>query len=332
MRKVVIITGAGTGFGRFSAEFLARKGYNVFATMRESAGRNAAPGEALRSLAKREELALSVLDMDVTKEHSVQAAVQAVLGNAGRIDVVLNNAGLANLGVTEAFAAEQFQKVFDTNFFGAVRVNRAVLPAMRRQRSGLLIHVSSPAARVPMAFTAAYCASKCALETLADVYRFELSPFGVDSIVLEPGFGGTSILEKIMRPDDRTRILEYGATAELTRRVESIFEAAMVLPDAVSPLDLASAVWRLIETPRGQRPFRNLIGIRTQFLVEYNRMAEELRQASAQRLGIGELLTRRPAGASPPSDSALGPPAARPFDLVSGLDAAHDLERVESTD
>lgn len=145
MNTVVLITGASTGFGRVAAETLARRGFTVFATMRDTSGANASNCEALQSLANRERSALHVVDLDVTQDASVEQAVQRVLDEAGRIDVVINNAGIGALGVTEAYTIEQVQQLFDVNVYGAVRVNRAVLPAMRRQRSGLLIHVSSAA-------------------------------------------------------------------------------------------------------------------------------------------------------------------------------------------
>lgn len=137
MNKVVLITGSSTGFGRATAELLARHGYTVFATMRNSAGRNSRHRDALESLASQEKLPIQVVDMDVSDDSSVSAATKEILERAGRVDVVINNAGVAALGITEAYTIEQMQKVFEVNFFGAARVNRAVLPAMRRQRSGL---------------------------------------------------------------------------------------------------------------------------------------------------------------------------------------------------
>ena len=149
---VVLITGASTGFGRTAAEeLLARRGYTVFATMRDCSGRNALPiVKSLRAAASREKTdpCTSSPELDVTQVESVNAAVQQALSRAGRIDIVINNAGIGALGVTEAYTVEDFQRLFDVNLFGVVRVNRAVLPAMRRQRSGLLIHVSSGAGRM----------------------------------------------------------------------------------------------------------------------------------------------------------------------------------------
>jgi NADP-dependent 3-hydroxy acid dehydrogenase YdfG len=197
MNEVILITGSSTGFGRNAAETLAERGYTVFATMRDSSGRNASTSEALRSLAGRKGWNLEVLDMDVTNENSVNWAVQQALDRAGHIDVVINNAGVVTLGVTEAYTVEQYQQVFDVNVLGVVRVNRAVLPAMRRRRNGLLIHVSSGAGRAVVPFSAVYCASKFALEAVADAYRFELSAFGIDSVLVEPGNSSNPHIGKV---------------------------------------------------------------------------------------------------------------------------------------
>ena len=148
MSNVILITGSSTGFGRDAAERLARRGHQVFATMRDIQGRNAEHCAALEQLAETEGLRLKVLELDVTSESSVQSAVHEALQEAGHVDVVINNAGFAGIGVTEAYTPEQFQQVFDVNVFGVVRVNRAVLPSMRARRKGLLIHVSSGAGRV----------------------------------------------------------------------------------------------------------------------------------------------------------------------------------------
>src|SRR6185503_7457852 len=158
MNKTVLITGCSTGFGRTSAEAMARRGYRVFATMRDSAGRNRPHRDALESLAKQENLPLRVLEMDVTNDDSVASAIGEALNSAERIDVVVNNAGVAQLGITEAYSIAKMQRLFEVNVFGAARVNRAVLPVMRRQGSGLLIHVSSAAGRIVLPYFGIYCA------------------------------------------------------------------------------------------------------------------------------------------------------------------------------
>jgi NAD(P)-dependent dehydrogenase (short-subunit alcohol dehydrogenase family) len=296
MNTVVLITGASTGFGRVASETLARGGSTVFATMRDCSGRNASNCEALRSLAQRERMALHVLDMDVTQDASVQQAVQQILDQVGRIDVVINNAGIGALGVTEAYTIEQFQHVFDVNLYGSVRVNRAVLPAMRRQGSGLLIHVSSAAGRVVPPCMAVYCASKFALEALADAYRFELSPFGIDSVVVEPGIHQTPILEKFIAPADHARVADYGPAADYAVRVKAVFDAANNAPATPGPDDVVEAFVRLIETPAGKRPFRTVPTPALQPLLDpYNAGAAEIRHAIAQMFNVPELESLRSA-------------------------------------
>lgn len=290
MNTVVLITGASTGFGRVAAETLARRGFTVFATMRDTSGANASNCEALQSLANRERSALHVVDLDVTQDASVEQAVQRVLDEAGRIDVVINNAGIGALGVTEAYTIEQVQQLFDVNVYGAVRVNRAVLPAMRRQRSGLLIHVSSAAGRIVPPCMAVYCASKFALEALADAYRFELSPFGIDSVVVEPGIHRTPILEKFLAPADQARVTDYGSAAEYAARVKGVFDAANSAPETPGPDEVVEAFVRLIEMPAGERPFRSVPTAALQPLLDpYNAAAAEMRHAVAQIFNVTEL-------------------------------------------
>jgi NAD(P)-dependent dehydrogenase (short-subunit alcohol dehydrogenase family) len=290
MKTVVLITGASTGFGRVAAETLARRGYIVFASMRDTSGRNALHGQALQSLANREGVTLHVLDLDVTQDASVEQAVQQLLEQAGRIDVVINNAGVSALGVTEAYTLQQVQDLFDVNLYGPVRVNRAVLPAMRRQRSGLLIHVSSAAGRIVAPYFAVYCASKFALEALADAYRFELSPFGIDSVVVEPGIHRTPILEKFLVPADQARVADYGSAADYAPRVKSVFDAANTAPDTPGSDGVVEAFVRLMETPAGERPFRTVPTAALQPLLEpYNAAAAEMRHAVAQMFKVPEL-------------------------------------------
>ena len=167
-QAVIVVTGASTGFGRLIAETAARKGYRVFATMRNMTGKKATNASQLNELAKRESIWLRALELDVTSDASVERAVAEVVRETGRIDVLINNAGYGLMGVTEAATLEQAQRIMDTNFFGVVRMNRAVLPHMRKQKSGLLVHISSGAGRVVVPSMGFYCASKWALEALAE--------------------------------------------------------------------------------------------------------------------------------------------------------------------
>jgi NAD(P)-dependent dehydrogenase (short-subunit alcohol dehydrogenase family) len=290
MTAAILITGASTGFGRNAAEKLARRGHHVFATMRDISGRNAEHRQSLERLAAREQLSLRVLELDVTDEQSVQTAVQAALRHAGHLDVVVNNAGVAGIGVTEAYTVEQFQQMFDTNFFSVVRVNRAVLPSMRQQRSGLLIHVSSGAGRVAVPAMAAYCASKFALEALADAYRFELLPFGIDSVLVEPGIYRTPIFDRVVTPADSERLAGYGEAAAYADAVHDTFKAAIAAPDAPGSDEVAETFVRLIEMAPSERPFRTVVSPPIQQLLDpYNAAAEALRPIVAQIFNVPTL-------------------------------------------
>ena len=290
MSTTVLITGASTGFGRDAAERLARRGHHVFATMRESNGRNAEHRAALERLADAEDLRLRVLDLDVTSDESVRGAVEEALREAGRLDVAVNNAGYAGIGVTEAFTPEQFHQMFDVNVVGAVRVNRAVLPAMRARRTGLLIHVSSGAGRVTVPALGAYSASKFALEAIADAYRYELLPFGIDSVLVEPGIYRTPIFDRIASPADSRRVESYGDAAGYAERVRGVFMSAISAPDAPGSEEVAEEIVRIIEADPAERPFRTVVSppIR-QLLQPYNEAAEALRPIVAQIFDVPEL-------------------------------------------
>ena len=290
MPKRVLITGTSTGFGRDTAERLARRGDHVFATMRDVQGRNAQHREALEALATRERLRLRVLALDVTDQASVDHAIAEAVTEAGGLDVVINNAGIAALGVTEAFTPEQFEQIFAVNVHGIVRVNRAVLPSMRRQRSGLLIHVSSGAGRVTIPAMAAYCASKYALEAIADAYRYELLPFGVDSILVEPGVYRTGIHDRWIYPGDAARLADYGSTAAFAERVDRVFQGIVGAPDAPGSAEVVGAIAALIDMDPEQRPVRTVVSAPIQQLLDaYNVAADALRPVVAQIFNVPEL-------------------------------------------
>ena len=290
MSKHILITGASTGFGRGMAEQLALRGDRVFATMRDVNGRNAANREALEAFAKAKSLALRVLELDVTDQASVDTAVAAALADGGRLDVVINNAGVAAIGVSEAYSPEQFEQLYAVNVFGVQRVNRAVLPAMRRQRSGLLIHISSAAGRTTVPAMAAYCSSKYALEAIADAYRFELQPFGIDSVLVEPGIFKTPIFDRLLYPSDKDRLADYGASAEYAERVLGVFKAAIAAPDAPEGDEVVAATIALIDMPAAARPFRTTVGANIGDLLNpYNAAADALRPIVAQIFNVPEL-------------------------------------------
>ncbi len=251
----MLITGASTGFGRLMAETLARHGYRVFATMRAIDARNAAAAREIHELAAREGLNLQALELDVTDDASIARAVDAVHARCGQIDVLVNNAGYGVLGLAETITPDQALRQFETNFFGVQRMNRAVLPLMKARRSGLLLHISSGAGRLALPGLGIYCASKFALEALAEVYRYELASLGVDSVIIEPGAYPTPIMAKFEPGEDPGRSAAYGEAA----RIPDVMSAGLKGARG-DPQEIADCVLQVIATPAGQRRLRYRVG------------------------------------------------------------------------
>ncbi|HUJ39681.1 MAG TPA: SDR family oxidoreductase [Candidatus Acidoferrales bacterium] len=186
--STVLITGATDGLGRAMAVFLAANGYRVFA-----AGRSAEKRASLDQLAAERKLLIETLDMDVADDASVSRAVARVLERAGRVDVLINNAGIAYVAVLEEIRLDDLRRQFETNVFGLLRVTQAVLPAMRERRAGRILNVSSIAGKIALPLMGPYASSKHAVEGLSDSLRLELAPFGVRVILIEPGFIPTNM-------------------------------------------------------------------------------------------------------------------------------------------
>jgi NAD(P)-dependent dehydrogenase (short-subunit alcohol dehydrogenase family) len=285
-QQTILITGSSTGFGRLIAETLARHGHTVFATMRDPAVRNAANASGLRTLAGKENLALTVLEMDVTDELSVDRAVQSCLAQAGRLDVAINNAGYALTGLAEATTANQAQQIMDTNFLGSVRVNRAVLPFMRKQRSGLLLHVSSGAGRVVLPGFGFYCASKFAMEALAESYHYELAGQGIESSVIEPGAYQTAVFGNMVTAADHARTETYGPAAQVADKVNAILTASMA-----NAQEVADAVLNVIETPPGQRQLRYRVSPTDLGVDAINNVCTQVQSQLLDTFGLTNLTT-----------------------------------------
>jgi NAD(P)-dependent dehydrogenase (short-subunit alcohol dehydrogenase family) len=281
MGNVVLITGTSSGFGRLIAETLARKKYQVFATMRDIKGRNAIVAREIAELAKRESLSLQTLELDVTNDSSVERAASKVTLECGRIDVLVNNAGYGVMDLAETVTTTQAQRQFDTNFFGVLRMNRAVLPVMKRQKSGLLLHVSSGGGRLAIPGMGLYCASKFAMEALAEVYRYELASQGIDSVVIEPGAYATRIMAKLERGEDPKRKAGYGEMAEIPEKLK-----AKIGSLRANPQEIADAVLRIIETPAGQRQLRYRVGPGGPGIQRINAITDEVQAQMLEAFGI----------------------------------------------
>jgi NAD(P)-dependent dehydrogenase (short-subunit alcohol dehydrogenase family) len=283
-KKVVLVTGASSGFGRLIAEHLARNAYAVIATMRGVADRNAPAAKEIQELAARESLELRAAEMDVSDDASVDRCVHEVVERAGRVDVLVNNAGVGYIGLLESFTLEQAQRIFETNVFGALRTIRAVLPQMHRQRSGLLLQVSSGAGRVVFPSMGLYCASKFALEALTEAYRYELASVGIDSVSIQPGAYPTAIFGKIESGADTGREEPYGAARALAGKVGGTISSSKA-----DPMEVAEAVLRIVETPAGQRAPRYRIGGGASGVEAINALCGEVQEEVLKAFGIAEL-------------------------------------------
>jgi NAD(P)-dependent dehydrogenase (short-subunit alcohol dehydrogenase family) len=282
-KSVVLITGASSGFGRIIAEVLARKNYQVFATMRKVKSSNADSAREIAELAARESLFLQTLELDVTDDVSVERAVSKAVLQTGRIDVLINNAGFGVMDLAETVTLAQAQRQFDTNFFGVLRMNRAVLPVMKRQGSGLLLHVSSGAGRLVIPGMGMYCASKFALEAIAEAYRYELASQGIDSVVLEPGAYATPILEKLQRGEDGARKAGYGEMAHVPERVQTFIGNSRS-----NPMEIGDIVLQIIETPPGQRQLRYRVGPGGPGVQRINALTDEIQAQLLEAFHISE--------------------------------------------
>jgi len=285
--KTILITGSSTGFGRGTAEILARNGHVVFASMRDVAGRNKNHADELRSKG------LKVVELDVTNDASVEKGVAQVLSQAQKIDVVVNNAGIASAGVSEAFTAEQVRNLFEVNVFGVQRVLRAVLPTLRKQGDGLIVNVGSILGRVTFPFFGFYGASKFAVEALTDSYRYELSQLGVDVVLVQPSAYPTNMYESAQQPADSERAKAYGDIGDIPGRMFATFMDIFKGPTAPNPHDVPEAIAKLVSQPKGARPARVVVGAAYGSDV-VNRQTEPVQAQVMEGLGLAHLARIRP--------------------------------------
>jgi len=280
-KQVVLITGSSTGFGRLFVNTLARKGHTVFATMRDPGGRNAKNASEIWALAEKDSLPVYVLELDVTDDASVERAVDAAVAKAGGIDVAINNAGYSLTGLAEGVTTEQAQRLMDTNFLGPVRVNRAVLPHMRRQRSGTLIHISSAAGRIVAPSMGFYCASKFALEALAESYSYELAAQGIESVIVEPGQYETPVFGNMVTAADETRTNTYGPVKEIPAKINAALSST-----AGNAQEIADAVLRIIETPAGEKQLRYLVSPQSFGVDQINALTKQVQASLLEAFGL----------------------------------------------
>jgi NAD(P)-dependent dehydrogenase (short-subunit alcohol dehydrogenase family) len=296
MKQVIIITGASSGFGRLSANALAKAGHMVYASMRGTTGRNAAQVADVEKYARDNRVDLRAIELDVGSQESADAAIAKVVAEQGRLDVVIHNAGHMVFGPAEAFTPEQLAELYDINVLSTQRVNRAALPQLRKQGKGLLVWVSSSSsAGGTPPYLAPYFAAKAGMDAMAVVYARELTRWGIETCIIVPGAftGGTNHFAHSGSPADQARVAEYeaGPYAGIGEQIRNAF-AAIVPPEADAS-SVADAIVRVVDAPFGKRPFRVHIdptedGADVAFAV-----IDRVRNEMLHRVGFSDLLKPR---------------------------------------
>lgn len=292
--KTVLVTGAGSGIGRAVALSLAKAGHFVYASMRAIDGRNRGRADELREIAQRQGVDLRIIELDVLSEAGCRAAVDQILYERQRIDVVVNSAGMLMTGMTEAFTPDQLHQIFDTNAVSWLRVNRAALPAMRRQGHGLLIYIGSTTANIFEPFMGPYVASKAAGDALAEVMSFEVSKFGIESVIVVPGAftTGTEHFAHAQNANDVAVSAQYGELTGVARAMGRRLEE--IDAENGGAMDVAAvgyAVCRVLNIPHGERPARIVLDSQNKGVEELNALHRTKQAAFFEKLGIKDLMT-----------------------------------------
>jgi NAD(P)-dependent dehydrogenase (short-subunit alcohol dehydrogenase family) len=293
MKQVIVITGASSGFGALTARALAHAGHTVYASMRDTSGRNAAQVADVAKYAKDNNVDLRAIELDVGSQASADAAIAKIVAEQGRLDVVMHNAGHMSFGPAEAFTPEQLAELYDVNVLSTQRVNRAALPQLRKQGRGLLVWVSSSSsAGGTPPYLAPYFAAKAGMDALAVVYARELSRWGIETSIIVPGAftGGTNHFAHSGSPADSARVAEYeaGPYAGFGEQIMKAFSA--IVPPEADAASVADAIVNVVDLPFGQRPFRVHIdptqdGADVAFAV-----IDRVRNEMLHRVGFSDLL------------------------------------------
>ncbi len=296
MPKTILITGASSGFGELTAYHLADAGHVVYASMRGLSGRNADRAEKARAHSAAHGVDLRTVELDVLDQASADAAVVHVMREAGRMDVLIHNAGHMAFGPAEAFTPEQFASLYDINVIGPQRLNRAALPHLRHGNEPLIVWIGSTSTRggTPP-YIAPYFAAKAAMDSLAVSYAGELARWGIETVIASPGVytSGTNHFAHADMPGDAARAAEYasGPTRDLAEQAKQA-DLASVPADA-DPAEVARAIVRIVAMPFGTRPLRITIDPADGGAEELNKLGDRVRAAYLGSAGMGDLL--RPA-------------------------------------
>jgi NAD(P)-dependent dehydrogenase (short-subunit alcohol dehydrogenase family) len=297
MKNIIVVTGSSSGFGALAARALARAGHTVYASIRETTGRNAPQVKEVEEYAAAHSVDLHTIELDVLSQESVDAAIKTIISKNGRLDVVIHNAGHMVFGPAEAFTPEQLAQLYDTNVLSTQRVNRAALPHLRAQEKGLIVWVSSSSTRggTPP-YLAPYFAAKAAMDALAVSYAGEMARWGIETSIIVPGAftSGTSHFKNAGSPNDKARAAEYDSSAYSGGFADKIQKslAATVPPDA-DVAAVADAIVKVVDMPFGKRPFRIHIDPAQDGCEVVNAVADRIRAEFLRRIGLGDLLAPR---------------------------------------
>jgi NAD(P)-dependent dehydrogenase (short-subunit alcohol dehydrogenase family) len=296
MKNIVVITGASSGFGALAARALARAGHTVYASMRETKGRNASQVKEVEKYAAEHQVDLRAIELDVSSQKSCDTAIQEIVAKNGRLDVVIHNAGHMVFGPAEAFTAEQLAELYDVNVLSAQRVNRAALPQLRKQRKGLVIWVSSSSsAGGTPPYLAPYFAAKAGMDALAVVYARELTRWGIETSIIVPGAftSGTNHFAHAGAPADKARAAEYDAGPYAGFSDQVLKGFASIVPADADVSAVADAIVKVVDTPFGKRPFRVHIDPTQDGAEVVNAVSDRVRAELLRRIGLGDVLTPR---------------------------------------
>lgn len=235
MQKVALVTGSSSGIGFETSLALARNNYYTFASMRDTK-----KSKVITDVAKKEGLPLEVIQLDVNKDDSIKAAITHIIEEKGRIDVLVNNAGYGIFGCLEDLTMEELREQFETNFFAVVKMIQQVAPIMRAQKNGTIVNISSVAGRIGFPGSAAYISSKFALEGLSECLRYELSPFGVNTVIIEPGVIKTNFFNSM-----RVAKKQDSPYQQITQKVVS--GVKMMAEMGTSPKEVAAVIIKAVQ-------------------------------------------------------------------------------------
>jgi NAD(P)-dependent dehydrogenase (short-subunit alcohol dehydrogenase family) len=286
MSKKVLLTGASGGFGVLTVKKLLANGHTVAAAMRNVDTKNKEIATELSQIGAK------IIELDVSSDSSVTQGVAQAIAALGGLDVLINNAGIGSIGMVEHFTTADFQKVFEVNVFGVQRMNRAVAPYFRKQNKGLIIYTSSLLGRINLPFYGLYQSSKWALEGLANNYRVELSGFGVENCIVEPGGYPTAFAENLIGPSDSSQAESYGGFMHAPKAMGENFENVLKNNPQQDPQRVADAFVELIEKPYGEKPYRttvDFIGM-GEHVEKYNEHLEQVTQGLYGNFGIDGML------------------------------------------